>query len=197
MDLKAISKLIFVMILVGCSLDLLAQSYQGLDAVKLYNAINGDSITIDSKSSGPLVVVIFTSNYCPYSRKYENRINELYQKFNSQNVQFLLVNPNEGPDDSIEEMKMKAESVNYQMPYLKDSEQLLTEILAATRTPEAFLLKPDENGFILVYQGALDDNPQTANDVEISYLNEAIESALNGEQVTPSSVRVTGCIIKK
>ena len=174
-----------------------AQSYQGLDAVKLINAVNGDSTVLDFRSSGPLMVVIFTSNYCPYSRKYEERINQLYLEFSQRDVQFILVNPNQGPDDSLQEMKKKANELNYPFPYLKDHEQVLTRIMNASRTPEALLLRPEESGFVLVYRGAIDDNPQTADDVENSFLKTAIQEALAGKPIAEPEVRVTGCIIKK
>jgi thiol-disulfide isomerase/thioredoxin len=185
------------LIILSVASQLTAQSYQGLDAVKLVNAVNGDSTVLDFRSSGPLVVVIFTSNYCPYSRKYEERINQLYLEFSQRNVQFILVNPNQGPDDSLEEMKKKASELNYQLPYLKDHNQVLTGIMNANRTPEAFLLRPEESGFVLVYRGAIDDNPQTADDVENSFLKTAIQQALAGKPIAEPEVRVTGCIIKK
>ena len=179
-----------------CTNQLSAQSYQGLDALKLMNAVDGDSVVLDHKSSGPLVVLIFTSNYCPYSRKYEERIKQLYQDFSKRDVQFFLVNPNEGPDDSLEEMKAKALSEDYQFPYLKDHQQVLTDVMGASRTPEAFVLKPVENGFELVYRGAIDDNPQTSIDVENAYLRTALQDALSSRPVENAEVRVTGCIIK-
>lgn len=188
---------IFILTLLICTDQLPAQSYQGLEAVKLINVIDGDSMALDHKSSGPLVVIIFTSNYCPYSRKYEDRIMALYQEFSKRDVQFLLVNPNDSPDDSLQEMKKKAENQGYRFPYLKDHQQVLTEIMGASRTPEAFVLKPVKNGFELVYRGAIDDNPQTSHDVENHYLKTAIQNVLGGGSVENPEVRVTGCIIKK
>jgi thiol-disulfide isomerase/thioredoxin len=179
-----------------CTIDLNGQSYQGLEAVKLFNVIDGDSIALDYKSSGPLAVIVFTSNFCPYSVKYEDRIKELYQRFSKRDIQFLLVNPNDTPEDSIEEMKRKARTQNYPFPYLKDHQQVLTEIMGATRTPEVFLIRPVKNGFELVYRGAIDDNPQTAHDVESPYLRNAIQSVLAGDSLEYTEVRVTGCIIK-
>ena len=192
----------FLIVLIGLIIlpvanQLEAQSYQGLDAVKLVNALDGDSLSLDYRSSGPLLVMIFTSNYCPYSRKYEERIKSLHQEFSSRDVQFVMVNPNDSPDDSLEEMKKKAVELNYQFPYLKDHEKVLTGIMNATRTPEAFLLKPEASGFVLVYRGAIDDNPQMAADVENSFLKNAIQQTLAGRTVEEPEVRVTGCVIKK
>jgi len=190
---------VFYLILFFCLIihSVSGQTYQGLSAAKFVNAIDSDTVTLDHKNSGPLVMVIFTSNYCPYSRRYEDRINDLYQEYSQREVEMVLVNPNNGPDDSLEEMKKKAEEKSYQFPYLKDPDKLLTQILGATRTPEAFLLKPIENGFELVYRGAIDDNPQASNDVENHYLKSAIEIALQGQAVEVEKVKVTGCIIKK
>ena len=174
----------------------MGQSYQGLDAVKLFDVVSQDSVSLDPKSSGTLEVIIFTSNFCPYSSKYEERIKQLYQEYQSRDVGLILVNPNDTPDDSVEEMKKKAESSAYSFPYLKDHKQVLKDILGATRTPEAYLLKPEANGFELVYQGAIDDNPQTSDDVEFQYLKDAIDSSLNGQEPEQARVKVTGCIIK-
>lgn len=191
-------KLLSIILTLGlsCTINLHGQSYQGLEAVKLLNVVSGDSIALDHRSSGPLAVLIFTSNFCPYSVKYEDRIKELYQQFSKRDIQFFLVNPNVTPEDSPEEMKKKARALNYPFPYLKDHQQVLTEIMGATRTPEVFLLKPVKNGFELVYRGAIDDNPQTAYDVENPYLRNAIQSVLAGDTVEPTEVRVTGCVIK-
>ena len=173
-----------------------AQSYQGLEAVKLANAIGGDSISLDPKSSGPLVVVIFTSNTCPYAIKYEDRILQLYQDYSQRDIQIVLINPNQEPEDSLEAMKLKAQTLGYRFPYLKDHQQILTNIFGATRTPEVFLLKHVTNGFELLYNGAFDDNPQAGDDVEQHYLRAAIENALKGKPIENATVRVTGCIIK-
>ena len=118
------------------------QTYQGLDAVKFVNAIDGDTLVLDYKTSGPLITIVFTSNFCPYSRKYDERLNTLYQEYSKRDVQFIMVNPNNGPDDTIEEMKKKAVEHAYKFPYLKDPDQVLTNILGATRTPETYLLNP-------------------------------------------------------
>ena len=184
-----------ILLSAGCYV-MMGQSYQGLDAVKLFDVVSQDSLSLNPKSSGPLVVVIFTSNFCPYSRKYEERIKQLHQEYESRDVGLVLVNPNNTPDDSLEEMKKKAESSAYTFPYLKDHDQVLKDILGATRTPEAYLLRPVANGFELVYQGAIDDNPQTSQDVEFQYLKAAIESSLNGQAPEQAKVKVTGCIIK-
>ena len=173
------------------------QTYQGLDAVKFVNAIDGDTLVLDYKTSGPLITIVFTSNFCPYSRRYDERLNTLYQEYSKRDVQFIMVNPNTGPDDSLEEMKKKATEQEYEFPYLKDPDQVLTNILGASRTPETYLLKPIDNGFALVYHGAIDDNPQSSNDVESSYLKSAIDDALDGQPAETSYVKVTGCIIKK
>ena len=175
---------------------LYAQSYQGLEAVKLANALDGDSVSLDPKSSGPLVVVIFTSNTCPYAIKYENRIVELHQDYSQKDIQIFLINPNQGPEDSIEEMRSKARNSAYRFPYLKHDQQVFTDIFGPTRTPEVFLLKPVPNGFELIFTGAFDDNPQAGDDVENHYLRSAIDNSLKGKPLEYSSVRVTGCIIK-
>ena len=189
---------LLVILVIGGGLPILqAQTYQGLDAIKFINAIDDDTVILDYKTSAPLVAIIFSSNFCPYSRRYNDRINALHKDYSNKDIQFILVNPNEGPDDSLAEMKKKASEQGYQFPYLKDPDQILTGILGAGRTPEVYLLKPIENGFELVYNGAIDDNPQAPTDVENAFLKSAIDKSLIGEPVETNYTKVTGCIIKK
>ena len=62
---------VFYLILFFCLIihSVNGQTYQGLSAAKFVNAVDSDTVTLDHKNSGPLVMVIFTSNYCPIFQK--------------------------------------------------------------------------------------------------------------------------------
>lgn len=186
---------ISLLIIGWAGLSLAAQSPDNLGAVSLVNALDNTEVTLTKYSKAPLMVVIFTSNYCPYSRKYESRIGDLHRAYKDKGVQLFLINPNSGSDDSIEEMLKKAREQDYQFPYLSDKEQRLTDLLGASRTPEAFLIRKE--GLKVLYHGAIDDNPQAPDYVESSYLKSAIEAALNSRQPIPDHEKVIGCMIKK
>ncbi len=172
-----------------------AQNLEPLKDIKLVAAKTGDSVTITGYSKKPILLIIFTSNYCPYSRKYEDRIEALHHKYQNRGVQLFLINPNSGPDDNLAEMKLKATANSYEYPYLSDKEQALTELLGASRTPEVFLIR--KRDLSVLYHGSIDDNPQLAEYVDETYLEDAIDQALEGDEVEISQMRVVGCLIKR
>ncbi len=171
-----------------------AQDLVNIADKPMMDAVSMDSITLADYSDADLYVLIFTSNFCPYSRKYEDRIAAISERFGSE-VQVFLINPNQGENDNLEAMQAKAEERNYKVPYLSDKEQSLTTILGARRTPEAFLFR--RNGMQLLYRGAIDDNPQAPQYVEESYLISSIQKTLDGEPIVNSQEKVIGCMIKK
>ena len=66
----------------------------------------------------------------------------------------------------------------------------------AERTPHVFLLKKEENDFIVKYIGAIDDNYKDATLVTKKYLENAIEAVLSGQSPEPSHTKAIGCSIK-
>ena len=170
-----------------------AQDLDSLSLVPLFDAVSKDTVTLADYSEKEYLLLIFTSNYCPYSRKYESRIKDFHGNYASRGVQLVLINPNAGANDSAEEMAQKAAQQGYEFPYLSDKDQKLTSTLGARRTPEAFLIKNDK----ILYRGAIDDNPQTADYVEAKYLANALDQALQGQEITEKKVKVIGCLIKR
>jgi peroxiredoxin len=167
--------------------------------VSLINAIDNSEIALSSFSGKKGIIVIFTSNYCPFSKLYEDRINDLANKYSSKDIQMVLINsnsPDDNPAESIEEMAAKVQSSSFSFPYLSDKERKALDIFKASKTPEAFLLKPSANGFDVVYSGAIDDNPQVADQVREQYLAGAVDALLGGRAPARPYVRPVGCIIK-
>ncbi|WP_226390941.1 thioredoxin family protein [Penaeicola halotolerans] len=166
---------------------------------QLLDANSGNNIKLSSYEGKSAVVLIFTSNYCPYSKLYEDRIKALYDEFDSQNVQFILINPNDpdtNPDESISEMKKRAGEKGFNFPYLVDKSREAVQIFDASKTPEVFVLKHTQTGFNIVYQGAIDNNPQLPDQVTSAYLKNALVSVLAGRNANPRSTRPTGCVIR-
>ncbi|MFA0962789.1 thioredoxin family protein [Roseivirga sp. BDSF3-8] len=166
----------------------------------LKDARTQQQVSLKDFGSAKGIVVIFTSNYCPYSKLYDNRIKNMANAYSGKGIQFLLVNPNTGVNndhESIGEMARKAREEGYDFPYLADATQEAVRQLGAQKTPEAFLLTPQGNGFRVVYSGAIDDNPQVEQDVKEAYLRNAIDALLSNNTAGISPQRPTGCMIKK
>ena len=69
----------------------------------------------------------------------------------------------------------------------------MARIFGATRTPHIYLFDDKDN---LVYRGAIDDNPKDADDVDESYLKNAMDAMLSGKSIKVASTKAIGCGIK-
>jgi peroxiredoxin len=161
------------------------------------NVQSGTEVSLNDFKDKPAVVVLFTGYQCPFDGYYRLRVRELMNSY-SDKVAFILVNAYQEPEEAVDKMKMEAVAHGYTVPYLADKEQKIMTALGARKTPEAFLLKRSGDKFVVVYSGAIDDNPQLPSGVKEHYLNAAIEGLLAGKTSTGTvSVRATGCTIRK
>ncbi|NJO02845.1 MAG: redoxin domain-containing protein [Bacteroidia bacterium] len=138
----------------------------------------------------------FVSNYCPYFQSYRQRIVQLadaYEKKQNK-VKFILINPENAHDT---EETMRSDAQFFQLPYLWDKGQEIATRLKATKTPEAFVLQKNLDQFVIKYNGAIDDNPQLAEEVNSFYLKDAIEAVLGKRNINGATQRPTGCMIKE
>lgn len=182
----------FVFLFVLISSTAVAQTIQNFT---LTNAADGKEVSLESYASSPGVVIIFTTNSCPYDGYYLNRIRTLTQ-FNSK-VPVLLVNSSTEATESVDHMKNYADQCKLSVPYLADKDQKLLSSLNPRKSPEGFLLQKSGTDFKVVYRGAIDDNAQSEKEVKVSYLKDAITKLLAGQKIDVADVRPVGCSIKK
>jgi thioredoxin-related protein len=162
----------------------------------LVNAMDNASISLNDYASSKGVVLIFTSNDCPYAKLYEKRLMEIQKEYDAKEIRFLFVNSN-NPQSSTADSKEEMQKKSYSFPYLIDSRQELANTFGAAKTPEAFVLKNINGNFVLQYKGAIDNNPQSAGDVSRFYLKDAINAIISNNTVRVSEYKATGCMIKK
>lgn len=163
---------------------------------KLTNVLNNQSVSLESYPSCEGMVLIFTSNSCPYDQYYHGRIAQLARSYGDR-VPVLLVNSLIEPTESAGQMVARAKKWNLGIPYLADKDQTLMTSLGVKKTPEVFLLKNVNGKFTIVYRGAIDDNAQVEADVRHRYLRDAIDIMLNNQKIQTSEVRPVGCNLKK
>lgn len=158
---------------------------------------------VDEKYYSPLtfkdkkiLVIIFSCNHCPYVQAYEDRIKNIQKEFVNKGVQVIAINSNEEsgyPEDSFDNMKIRAANKNFNFPYLRDEEQVIAEEFDASHTPEIFVFDVDRK---LVYHGKIDDNWKEPERVKAQYLKDAIEQILKGAEVSVPETFSIGCTIK-
>lgn len=165
---------------------------------KLKNT-DGKMVALSDFKSAKGVVVIFDCNTCPYSKAYNERIIELNKNYASKGFPVIAIQPNDpaiSPGDSYDEMVKLANKKNYQFPYLFDETQSVAKVFGATNTPHVYLLKKDGATFKVSYIGAIDDSAKDASGVSKKYVEEAINSILNGKTLTTERTKAIGCTIK-
>jgi peroxiredoxin len=196
-------RILFLIILLA-PLYLLAQKgYKVGDKIEdfsLKNVKDKSTVSLSHFLSRKIVVIVFTSHNCPYTKVYEQRAKSFIKEYEQKGVSFLLINPNNpinNPEESADEMAKAAQEGNYVTPYLSDSAQTVCDQFGATKTPEIFVLKNHGNHFVLKYKGAIDDNPQVDGKATSTYLKEALEALLNNQPVKITEKKATGCKIHR
>jgi peroxiredoxin len=168
------------------------------DDFRLKN-IDGTYVSMEDYPDAKGFVVIFTCNHCPFAKAYEDRIIAINDKYSPKGMPVLAINPNDPdvvPDDSFENMKIRAREKNYTFPYLVDETQDVYKKYGATRTPHVFILKRAGDDLVVSYIGTIDDNYQDATKVQKHYLADALEALLEGKTPDPAVTKAIGCTIK-
>jgi peroxiredoxin len=141
---------------------------------------------------GKIVVLFFWSFKCPVSLAYIDRMEALRNKYGNQGV--ILLGVASGINESQEEIRANALNLDIKIPILLDSDGELMDKLGATHTPSVFILDQDA---VLRYRGAPDNNRAPGDKGRVAYINDAIESLLNGRAISVPETLVFGCSIKR
>lgn len=160
-------------------------------------SVNGYSYSLGSISEKNGLIVIFTSNTCPFVIKWEDRYTIVEELAKKNNLGLAYINSNykkRDGDDSFTKMKEHAKKYNYRASYLLDTESKLANSFGAKTTPHIFMFNREHQ---LVYKGAIDDNYEDINKVKEFYLKEAMEQLANGKKIKVSETDPVGCSIKR
>ncbi|WP_036383113.1 thioredoxin family protein [Muricauda sp. MAR_2010_75] len=161
--------------------------------------IDGKMVSLSDYENAKGFLVIFTCNTCPYAKAYEDRIIALDKEYKAKGVPVIAINPN-NPEiqsgDSFEKMKQRAADKGFTFPYLLDEGQEVFPQYGATRTPHVYLLEKTSQGNVVRYIGAIDDNYQDASKVEDTFVEDAVDAMLAGQEIEVKTTRAIGCTIK-
>lgn len=169
-------------------------SAQEIKDFSLTNTRDGKVVTLSGLGSVTGVAVVFTSHECPFDNYYKERLKELTSQYAGK-IQFVLINSNQEPQENVEQMAIHYNDIN--VPYLADKDQVAMEALGARKSTEVFLISKAGGKLNLVYNGAIDDNPQVAKDVKQQFLKDAIEKLLAGQKIDVTNQRASGCTIRR
>lgn len=158
---------------------------------------NEKSRTLNGNLKNNGLLVVFTSNSCPFVVMWEDRYKLLELKCRNSNIGMVYINSNQAKrngDDSVEKMKNHSKEMGYTFPYLIDKNSEIANAFGAKTTPHIFLFNNEKT---LIYKGAIDDNYKSANDVTENYLLDALENVSNQQSISIKETKAVGCSIKR
>jgi peroxiredoxin len=176
-------------------------AYQPGDTVKdfMLKSVSGKSISLAGYENAKGAIVVFTCNHCPFSKAYEKRIIDLHNKYASKGYPVVAINSNDKdvvPEDSFEEMATLAKEHKYPFEYLYDETQEVATDFGAARTPHVFVVQKEKSNFLVKYIGAIDDNTDEPEKATKHYVDDAVNSLLEGKEVSMKTTKAIGCTIK-
>ena len=151
---------------------------------------------------GKFVVLEWTNNGCPYTRKHyaSGNMQALQKEWTAKGVVWLTVLSSATGEQGY----MTAEQENAYIAKVHadptaailDPTGTIGREYSAKTTPHMFIIDPSGK---LIYDGAIDDHPTTdPDDVKSSknYVSAALTEAMAGQPVAVSSTRPYGCNVK-
>lgn len=165
---------------------------------KLKN-VDGKMVSLSDYKNVKGVILVFDCNTCPVSKKYNERIIALNQKYASAGFPLIAVNPNSAEvsaGDSYSKMVTYASEKGYTFPYLYDESQNTPRVFGATNTPHVFLLKRTAGAFQVAYIGAIDNNTADGSQATRKYVEEAVDALLSNNAIKSPQTKAIGCSIK-
>ena len=148
--------------------------------------------------SGPKgLVVMFICNHCPYVKAIQQRLADDMRALKAMGVNAIAISSNDAvnyPDDSFDNMRRLAESLNFSFPYVYDETQQVAKAYDAVCTPDFFGFNANLE---LQYRGRFDaagrGEPPPDNSRD---LFEAMKLVAETGQGPAQQVASIGCSIK-
>jgi thioredoxin-related protein len=198
-----------VIILLTAATTLLVAFHQPAGGIKIGDAlpnaeqklkdVTGNMVSFKEAIKEKGLLVMFSCNTCPYVIKNQTRTTAAIDAAAKLNIGAVVVNSNEAQRsdaDSYAAMQQYAKAQGYvgKTFYVLDENSAQADAFGANRTPECYLFN---KAGVLVYHGAIDDNPQDAGSVTRNHLQIAMEEMNAGKEITKTESRSVGCTIKR
>lgn len=162
--------------------------------------INGNTVHL-SDYAGKIVVIESYNPDCPFVRnQYKTgAMQDLQKDMTAKGVVWLIVdsvNPNNFSHRTPEQAKQLMARENMDVTaWIDDSSGAVGHLYDMKTTPDMYVI--DKNG-ILVYQGAIDDQPDPSHDPKTAnnYVRDAVDDLLAGKPIAVTDTKSYGCSVK-
>lgn len=151
---------------------------------------------------GKYVVLEWHNHECPYTRKHyaSGNMQRLQREWTSKGVIWFTVISSapgqQGYMTADQENAFLQQANASPTAVLLDPSGQLGHLYGAKTTPHMFVINPEG---VLVYDGAIDDQPTTdPSDMSSAhnYVSEALQESMSGKAVTTPTTRSYGCSVK-
>ena len=166
-------------------------------AADAFDVADGSQATLDAVAGPAGLAVVFWSNACPWADRYAPRLADLVRRYTPAGVGFALVNANRpapGERGAAAASREATAAAGLAAPYLLDPDGRLAAAFGAQSAPHVYFFGPDRT---LLYSGALDDSPVSAERVQVPYLAQAMDQSIAGLPVEVRQTAAFGCTIKR
>jgi len=154
---------------------------------------DGKTVRIEDYA-GKVVVLEWVNPDCPFVKRHAaaGTMRDLASRYADKGVVWLGINSTHYMNASASAAFRTASSLPY--PILVDSGGEVGRAYGARTTPHMFII--DARG-VLVYDGAIDDDPRGSNaEGSSNYVARALDELLEGKTVTVTSTTAYGCSVK-
>ncbi|MBO3699256.1 thioredoxin family protein [Roseivirga sp. E12] len=163
----------------------------------LPDTISGNVVSLAELKSDKATVIMFICNHCPFVKHVDEGIVTLVNEYKERGVAFIAISSNNVenyPQDAPDLMKVEAERVGYDFPYVYDESQEIAKAYDAACTPDFYVFDGEMR---CVYRGQLDDSrPGNGKPVTGMDMRNALDEVLVGKAVSAPQVPSMGCNIK-
>ena len=158
-----------------------------------FTDIQGNKHQLSDFSDRQAIVIALTGTGCPLCLKYAPTLAAIEKQYDSQNVAFVFINPNESERGERIDQAMKTHQ--FAGPYVSDPNNELLSALDAATTTEVFVLDAART---LAYRGAVDDQygfGYALDQPRVNYLKNAIDDIIAGRRPNVKATSSPGCEI--
>ena len=152
----------------------------------------GETIKL-SDYKGKVVVLEWVNPDCPFVQRHYNEgtFKKLAVKYTDKGVAWLAVNSTSSQDAS----RSADWAKQYDLPYpiIVDKDGQVGKLYGAKTTPHLFVIGRDGQ---LLYEGAVDDDPDGKKDHRDVFVEDAIQAALSDKAPATRETKSYGCSVK-
>ncbi len=158
--------------------------------------IDGKMVDLESRMGEKGLLVMFICNHCPYVKSILPRLLADVRELKTMGINTVAImsnDPTDYPDDSPENMKFIAETLNFPFPYLLDADQSIAKTYDAVCTPDFFGFNKD---FALQYRGRFDESRKETAPESTRDLFNAMKLVAETQAGPTEQIQSIGCSIK-